>query len=473
MRKTMKKLLTILGACLILATTPLLADGGEKGDVEIGLYTGYGWPDSYHQSNPKDDFLIGGRAGKFVTANWSFELAFQRLKTRTAFDPALGLSDADVNLDALRLNLLYNFCEGKTFRPFATAGLGWEKYDAGSAGAGKDVGYNIGGGVRWFLTDKFGLRFDARLVSVDVGGDINERQNNLEAMLGAVWAVGKGDAPKRVADSDGDGVPDKKDKCPGTPAGARVNEKGCPTDSDGDGVWDGIDQCPDTPSGWKVDEKGCPLDSDGDGVPDATDACPDTPRGAKVDEKGCPLDSDGDGVFDGLDRCPDTPAGVQVDPGGCPLDSDGDGVPDSRDKCPGTPRGTQVDADGCPPPPKAAPLFEGAKKELVLEGVNFETDKAILTPESSAVLDRVAASMHDWPEVRVEIGGHTDSQGRAAHNQKLSEKRAQAVKDYLAGKGIDPGRMTVKGYGMKSPIADNKTKEGRARNRRVDLIRLD
>jgi OOP family OmpA-OmpF porin len=471
----MKKIPAVLGACMLLAATPLLANGGAKGDGEIGLFAGYAWLDSYNQANPKDGVLFGARLGRFVTANWSFELAFQRIGTKTQFDPALGISNVDANLDSLRLNLLYNFLEGKTFRPFATAGIGWEKYDAGSAGSAKDVGYNVGGGVRWFLTERFGLRFDLRLVSTDVGGDVGERQSNLESMVGAMWAFGKGGgAPKQVQDSDGDGVPDKKDKCPDTPAGARVDEKGCPIDSDGDGVPDGIDQCPDTPQGWKVDGKGCPLDSDGDGVPDAKDACPDTPRGAKVDDRGCPLDSDGDGVFDGIDRCPGTAAGIKVDAAGCPLDSDGDGVPDALDKCPDTPRGTPVDADGCPPPPpKAAPLFEGNKKELVLEGVNFETNKAVLTSDSLGVLDRVAASLKDWPDVRVEVGGHTDSQGPAAHNQKLSEMRAKAVKDYLVGKGIDPGRMTVKGYGMKNPIADNKTKEGRAKNRRVDLIRLD
>jgi OmpA-OmpF porin, OOP family len=468
----MKRVLMVLAGCLVLAMAPALADGGQKGDVEIGLYTGYGFPDSYNQSNPKDDFLYGGRLGRFTSPHWSFELSFQRLQTQTDFDPALALSNVDVNLDALRINLLYNFLEGRKLRPFATAGMGWEKISAPDENS-KDVGYNLGGGLRWLFTDRFGLRFDLRFVTTDVGDKINERENNLESMLGVMWAFGKGGAPKQVADSDGDGIPDKKDKCPGTPAGAKVDEKGCPTDADGDGVPDGIDQCPDTPKGWPVDEKGCPKDSDGDGVPDGKDACPDTPRGATVDEKGCPTDSDGDGVFDGLDRCPGTPAGVKVDPSGCPLDSDGDGVDDTRDRCPDTPRGTAVDADGCPIPPKAAPLFEGAKKELVLEGVNFETNKAVLTPDSLGVLDRVAASLHDWPDVRVEIGGHTDSQGSASYNLKLSEKRAQAVKDYLVGKGIDASRMTVKGYGMKKPIADNKTKEGRAKNRRVELDRLD
>ncbi len=484
----MRKTLLVLAGSLILAVTPILADGGEKGDVEIGLYTGFGWLDSYSQTNPKNDWLYGGRVGRFVTSNWSFELSFQRLHTKTDIPAApapppssaqleaavpAGTPNVDVNLDSLRLNLLYNFLDGKTFRPFVTAGIGWEKSDFGSLASSKDVGYNAGGGVRWLLTERFGLRFDARYMSVGITHQIQERENNLEALLGVMWEFGKGGAPKKIADSDGDGVPDRKDKCPNTPAGAKVDKDGCTIDSDGDGVPDGIDQCPDTPKGWPVDEKGCPRDTDGDGVPDAKDACPDTPRGARVDDRGCPLDSDGDGVPDGIDQCPDTPKGWPVDDRGCPKDSDGDGVPDGADQCPDTPRGTPVDARGCPQPPKAAPLFEEGKKELVLEGVNFETDKAILTPDSLAALDRVAASLKDWPDVRVEVGGHTDSQGSSSHNMKLSAQRAETVKDYLAGKGVDPSRMTVKGYGSTRPIADNKTKEGRAKNRRVDLIRLD
>ena len=162
-------------------------------------------------------------------------------------------------------------------------------------------------------------------------------------------------------DSDHDGVYDGLDKCPGTPPGAHVDAVGCPTDADADGVPDGIDQCPNTAAGVHVDAKGCPVDSDGDGVPDGVDQCPDTPAGVAVDAAGCPLDSDKDGVPDGLDKCPNTPAGATVDPNGCPLDADLDGVPDGLDKCPNTPPGTKVDPSGCPlpveavAPPAAAP----------------------------------------------------------------------------------------------------------------------
>jgi outer membrane protein OmpA-like peptidoglycan-associated protein len=214
-------------------------------------------------------------------------------------------------------------------------------------------------------------------------------------------------------------------------------------------------------------------DSDGDGVTDARDRCPDTPQGARVDASGCPADSDGDGVYDGLDQCPGTPRGERVDSKGCPSDSDGDGVFDGQDRCPDTPRGTAVDDKGCPEKAKAAPLFEGSKKSLVLEGVNFETNSATLTPTSHATLDRVAESLNDSPDVRVEIAGHTDSMGSAAHNTQLSAARADSVKRYLVSRGVDGSRLSAKGYGENQPIADNATAAGRAKNRRVELNRID
>jgi OOP family OmpA-OmpF porin len=178
-------------------------------------------------------------------------------------------------------------------------------------------------------------------------------------------------------------------------------------------------------------------------------------------------------VADGLDRCPDTPRGERVDSGGCPSDSDRDGVYDGQDRCPDTPHGTAVDDQGCPEKAKPAPLFEGSRKSLVLEGVNFETNSATLTAASHATLDRVAESLNDSPDVRVEIAGHTDSMGGAAHNQQLSAARADSVKRYLVSRGVDASRLVSKGYGKDRPITDNATAAGRARNRRVELTRID
>jgi len=150
-------------------------------------------------------------------------------------------------------------------------------------------------------------------------------------------------------------------------------------------------------------------------------------------------------------------------------DDDGDGVPNRIDRCPGTPKGTRVDASGCPEKRKA--LFEEGKKSLVLEGVNFITDSADLTPESRVILDRVAESLADWSEVKVEIGGHTDSVADNAYNLSLSQRRAETVRQYLIDKGITAKRLKAKGYGETRPVATNDTAEGRLRNRRVELSR--
>lgn len=275
-----------------------------------------------------------------------------------------------------------------------------------------------------------------------------------------------------LPDADADGVPDRKDKCPKTPTGATVGIDGCPTDSDGDGVYDGLDKCPDTPKGSPADTLGCPKDTDGDKVADIADSCPYTPKGAAVDVRGCPSDSDGDGLLTGLDRCPGTPKGARVDSAGCPLDGDGDGLFDGLDQCPESKPNVAVDPKGCEIV-KAPQLFEVKKRSRVLEGIDFESDKADLYIESLIILDQVAASLRDWPEVKVEIGGHTDSTGDAKRNLELSRRRAESVRAYLVSKGVDASRLSAKGYGESKPAADNNTPDGKAKNRRIELTRTD
>ncbi len=237
-------------------------------------------------------------------------------------------------------------------------------------------------------------------------------------------------------------------------------------DSDGDGVADSIDRCPGTPIGVVVDEYGCPeviiADSDGDGVYDDKDDCPDTPIGVEVDENGCPIsrrmDSDGDGVYDDKDRCPDTPIGVEVDGHGCPkvsnIDSDSDGVVDDQDECPDTPKDAIVDNRGC----------------WVVKGVQFDYKKWDVKPQFNSNLDNVENILKKNPELIIRIEGHTDDIGSMEYNLNLSSKRAQSIKDYLVGKGIDEWRITTTGLGYTQPIADNETPEGRALNRRAEIV---
>ncbi|NGY06788.1 OmpA family protein [Solimonas terrae] len=161
-----------------------------------------------------------------------------------------------------------------------------------------------------------------------------------------------------------------------------------------------------------------------------------------------------------------------------PVDTDGDGVMDPGDQCPDTPAGTQVNAVGCPLPPPCKPPEAGQRVDLsgcavgdtiVLRGVNFEFNKATLTVNAKTLLDGVSDALTAAPDIRVEVGGHTDSKGSDDYNQKLSEARAQSVMAYLIERGIAADRMTAVGYGETQPVADNDTDEGRELNRRVEL----
>lgn len=261
-------------------------------------------------------------------------------------------------------------------------------------------------------------------------------------------------------DADGDGVPDRKDKCPDTPQGVKVDENGCPLDTDGDGVADYQDKCPDTPGLPAL--QGCP-DADGDGVADADDRCPNTPAGVRVDASGCPLDADGDGVADYLDKCPNTPRGVKVDATGCPLDRDGDGVPDYQDRCP--------DRAG-PASNKGCPEIKAEQKKILNEAtkyINFDFNKATLKPSSNTRLDQMVQILNEYPDYSLSIAGHTDNVGDENYNLRLSYERAAAARKYMLDHGIPAERIESRGYGKLKPIADNKTEAGRALNRRVDF----
>lgn len=233
-------------------------------------------------------------------------------------------------------------------------------------------------------------------------------------------------------------------------------------DTDGDGVLDGADLCPGTPAGASVDSSGCELDEDGDGIVNSKDRCPGTARGVRVDRSGCEIvtDSDRDGVADDRDRCPNTPRGTEVDANGCKVigDSDGDGVRDDRDRCPNTKKGVRVDVNGCE-----------IREEIKLPGVKFELNSATLTPESLSVLNDAVATLKRYDDITVEAEGHTDSTGNDAYNMSLSQRRAESVRDYLISRGIAAARVTARGFGETRPVADNSTQEGRQRNRRVTL----
>ena len=256
-------------------------------------------------------------------------------------------------------------------------------------------------------------------------------------------------------DTDGDGVYDKDDACPDVPGLAAFN--GCP-DSDNDGIEDSKDDCPNEAG--LAEFNGCP-DTDGDGVPDKNDNCP-TVAGLKA-LNGCP-DADGDGVADKDDNCPNE-AGPAAN-NGCPWkDTDGDGVLDKDDKCPNE-VGT-VANNGCP---EVKPTEEVMKQlNEYARTILFDTGKSSFTKDTDPVLKAMTAIFKEYPQADFAIEGYTDSVGSAKSNQLLSERRANAVRDYLVSNGINADRLTAKGFGEENPIDTNKTAAGRKNNRRVEV----
>lgn len=296
----------------------------------------------------------------------------------------------------------------------------------------------------------------------------------------AVFMVAYTPEMKEHTDRDGDGIFDDVDACPDVPGVADPDpaKHGCPppSDRDKDGILDPVDACPDVPGVADPDPKknGCPPpnDRDKDGILDGVDACPDEPGVASEDpaKNGCPPDRDGDTVYDKDDACPDIPGIKTNDPAtnGCPGDTDGDGIRDDKDACPREKGVADPDPtkNGCPK------LVRFTDTEIIiLQQVQFDTGKATIRKESDELLNEVASVLKDHPEiVKMEVQGHTDNRGSKALNAKLSDDRAKAVAAALVSRGIDTSRLTGKGYGFDKPIGDNKTDEGRQKNRRVQFI---
>lgn len=289
---------------------------------------------------------------------------------------------------------------------------------SGPLGTDIDPALHVGGGVKIYINRWVMLRVDVRdVVSHKLGPDLTFVSHNLEALLGLSITLNRRNTPPPKR-------PDER------PAG--------PGDRDGDGILDLDDECPDDPetvNGYQ-DTDGCPeYDRDGDTYWDDQDACPDE---AGVDPDGCPIrDADGDGYLDDVDACPQEPENFN---------------------------GFQ-DEDGCPDElPKELERFTGA-----IKGITFDTNKSTIRRDSIPVLDQAVQILLQFPDVRIEIAGHTDNQGKHDHNMKLSQERADAVKSYLVGMGVAETRIETKGFGPDVPVDTNDTKAGRANNRRIEF----
>lgn len=253
-----------------------------------------------------------------------------------------------------------------------------------------------------------------------------------------------------------------------------------PGDRDGDGIIDPEDQCPDDPEDFDgfEDADGCPedQDTDGDGNPDSRDLCPVDPEDTDgyLDADGCPEpDNDLDGLLDANDRCANDPEDLEgwQDEDGCPdRDNDADSLIDTDDNCPNEP-GPAAN-QGCP---RVYQDVEVTTTHIrIRQTIHFEFNRAVIKPDSFGILDTVAQVMRDFPDITVEVQGHTDSRGNDAYNMRLSQQRADAVREYLITRGnIAGNRMTSRGYGETRPIDSNRTEVGRAANRRVEFVRTD
>ena len=323
-----------------------------------------------------------------------------------------------------------------------------------------DPSLHVGGGYTWFgdqntgtvngglgLTFWFSEQVGLALQSTYKHSFADITPSHMQHLAGLAFKFGG-------KDTDGDGIYDKDDACPDVPGPKELN--GCP-DTDGDGILDKDDACPDVAG--LAAFNGCP-DTDGDGVQDSQDDCPDV-AGLKS-LNGCP-DTDGDGIADKKDKCP-TVAGPKEN-GGCPWpDTDGDGVLDKDDKCP-TVKGT-VANNGCPEMTQEQVTKLNAYAKTIL----FNSGKASFKQETYPVLMSITAILKEFPSSKFSIEGHTDSDGKDAMNQTLSEERAGAVRMYLIENGIATDRLTSTGFGESKPIDSNKTAKGKANNRRVEVL---
>lgn len=261
-----------------------------------------------------------------------------------------------------------------------------------------------------------------------------------------------------------------------------------PGDADGDGYVDPVDQCPTEPETWNSykDEDGCPddPDTDGDGIPNSKDSCVLVPedKDGYLDDDGCPEpDNDMDTILDDADKDPSTGKSCANDPedpdgyedaDGCPeLDNDKDTVADIEDQCPNEPGVVGGDKPGCPKKPSLVIVTE--KEIKITQQIHFEFAKDKIRPDSFPILDAVVEVLNQNPKIRLEIQGHTDNKGSAKLNKDLSDRRAAAVLKYIVSKGIDPSRLTSKGYGMDKPIVPNTSDQNRALNRRVQFVRTE
>ncbi len=411
---------------------------------EVGLYTGVLFPSkgavlksprTTYQGYETAAFELGGRLAYYPLSFLGVEGEFMMADGRVPND----LANVDPNLRSNRANFYawrgHVVAQLPFYRlvPFVLVGGGALGQNSQPHGRDTDGEIHFGVGGKLALTENFSLRLDFR---ENMGPRVNDNYGGIafseELLFGGTFVFGRKPAPAPAPrpDHDGDTIPDDEDACPDV---AALTPNGCPADTDGDGIYDQDDYCPREAG---TGPNGCPdLDTDQDGVPLPCDKCPDEP-GNQSD--GCPVrDADGDGIFDDKDQCPNEPE---------------------------TKNGFE-DADGCPDElPKEVEKFTGS-----IDGITFVQGSAQITKASNGTLKGASDILKKYPSLSIEISGHTSSEGALEFNQKLSEERSEAVRQWLINDGVSDDRITSRGAGPSEPIADNDTPAGRAKNRRIEF----
>ena len=397
-----------LVAVMLLAATPAFAGGGEKGDWELGIYFGQGWLDDYGFFEPKDGLLYGARLGYFLSPRWGLEVSAQRLSTETEYD-IFGVPNEDVHLDSYRLNLLYNFGAGKSFRPFLTAGLGQEKFHVENFGESCELGWNAGAGFRVFLSPHWNFRVDGRYVSTKVGDEIDERQNNLEATLGLGFVFGGGTR----AESDVE------------PAAEAPHPNQAPTVTC-------ASERPEILPGETVRIQATASDPEGDQLTYDWSA-----TAGRVTGSGSTASFD----FTGMTPPASATVTVRV--------SDGHG---NTASCSNDLR-----------------LLEPVRPAEAVSCIAdaFARNMAAVNNVHKACLDDVAQRLSADPRARVVVIGHADSRESSS---RIGNRRAEAVKNYLVSeRSIEASRITTRSAGSTKPLDTGTGSAAQARNRRVEV----
>jgi OmpA-OmpF porin, OOP family len=387
---------------------------------------------------------------KYVGDNFSFGVTGSVNKITKFVNPRVGdgpytvVNPGDLNyyaVDGVINYSLMNLIKSKSIDPSIHVGGGYTWYgedaNGGTVNGGLGLTYWISENVGFSVRSTYKHSFEDDRVVLP---------SHMQHFAGLTFKFGG-------KDTDGDGIYDKDDACPEVAGLKQFN--GCP-DTDADGIADKDDACPEIAG--PAEFNGCP-DTDGDGIADKDDACPEV-AGLKS-LGGCP-DTDGDGITDKSDKCPEVKGPKEN--AGCPWpDRDGDKVLDKDDKCPDV-AGT-IANNGCPE------VSDEVVKKLndYAKTILFDTGKSTFLQQTYPVLQSIAAILKEYPSSKFSIEGHTDSDGKDAANQKLSEDRAGAVRNYLVENGIASERLSSVGFGESKPIDTNKTKAGKANNRRVEV----